>query len=137
MDNINLDKYDFVTLDNTEKEIDFDLPELELGIINILMAQYNKQNGSINTAFDKIDYEKLNSTNRQMEYIYDNIINYKEGSEDDKLLISNNDINNYNKIYILSINDKIEYGCKLLLPLIIYLSNKDWLNCIWDIEFKD
>lgn len=132
------DDYDFI-LDETEKneEFEYDIPNNEMDILNILLVHFNRLNGKIENLFDKIDYEKLNSTNRQLEFIYDNMEKLKESNENDKLLISENDVNNLNKIYILYINDKIIYGCKLLIPLITYLTTIDWTNCLWDIIFKD
>lgn len=132
------DDYDFILNENEKnEEFEYDIPNNEMDILNILLVHFNRLNGKIENLFDKIDYEKLNSTNRQLEFIYDNMEKLKESNENDKLLISENDVNNLDKIYILYINDKIIYGCKLLIPLISYLTTIDWTNCIWDIIFKD
>jgi flagellar capping protein FliD len=132
-----VEEYDFL-----QKEDD-DILDLtgcnEQEYINILIAHYNKTNGKITGIFDQIDYDQLDSTNKCMEFIYDQVEIYNSlvKSDDSKTdLIPYKDKSNDVRLIILSINNIKLYACEILFPLILYLATKDWENIIWSIDYE-
>lgn len=91
------------------------------------------------TLFDNIDYEKEESTNKSLEFLYEEMFKLKNSNEIDKdLLYEPNDIevdiNKWNEMYALYINDEQKYVCKFLLPLLNYISKSDWTKLNWNIK---
>lgn len=86
--------------------------------------------------FQGVDYDKLDSTNRQMELFYEHLTKYKENEHDDDLVsiysVDDVDINKCRELYILKI-DKSEYACQFIIPLISLLSEENWGELEWSI----
>ena len=87
--------------------------------------------------FQGIDYNKRDSTNRQMELFYEHLTMYKENEHDEDLTsiysVDDVDINKCRELYILKI-DKLEYACQFIIPLISLLSEvQNWNETDWSI----
>lgn len=113
--------------------------ETYVSIINIFQLYYRKlyNKSEPETLFDGINYENEASTNRSMELLYEYIYEYKnnskKGDEYIKLYKLNKNLDNFNNIYCLLINDKIEYYSPTFITLLIYLNNLDWTSIEWKI----
>ena len=86
--------------------------------------------------FQGIDYNKLDSTNRQMELFYEHMTKYKENEYNEDLVSiyfpDDIDINKCQELYILKIN-KLEYACQFIIPLLSMLSDENWTDTDWSI----
>ena len=90
------------------------------------------------TLFDHVDYDKKNSTNKCMEFLYDEINKFNESTIEDKDILYEPDdisvdINKCTELYTLYINSEPLYLSKFLLPLFQYLATIDWYNIEWSI----
>ena len=84
--------------------------------------------------FSDIDYNKEQSTNRCMEYLYEEMTKLKLEKLDTKkevYEVGGLDINNCKEMYMLYINNIPVKVCEYLLPLIYYIGELDW----WDIDW--
>lgn len=106
-----------------------------MNIFTVYFRELFNKDPSLNI-FQGVDYNKLDSTNRQMELFYEYLIKYKENQHDDDLVsiysVEDLDINKCKELYILKFNGK-EYGCQFIIPLISYLSEQDWKTATWSI----
>lgn len=90
------------------------------------------------TMFDHIEQDQKDSTNRCMEFLYEEINKFNNSKEEDKdVLYSPDDtsieIEKCNEMFILYINDIPTYVCKYLLPIMKHLATLDWSNIRWSI----
>ena len=136
-------------IEETQEEINIDdyVPapeETEYGnfvnLLNIFTCHYKKLFAKKESLkiFDGVDYEKLNSTNRYMEFLYEEIFKFNKSTIEDKDVLYDPendeiDINKCIELYALYVNNEIVYVCKFLLPLLHYLSEVKWLEVEWSI----
>lgn len=90
------------------------------------------------TIFDHVDYEKKNSTNKCMEFLYEEIHKFNISKEEDREMLYSPDdmtidINLCNELYSLYINSEPLYVCKYLLPILQYLTTTEWHSIDWSI----
>lgn len=87
--------------------------------------------------FDGIDYDNNLSTNQYMEFLYQIIDEFKKNRNSDDSILYECAIHEpiEKNVYVLQFKNKIFY-CKLLYPLIIYLSELDWINLDWYIKYN-
>jgi hypothetical protein len=111
-----------------------------VNLLNIFTCYYKKLFNKKETAsiFDGIDYDKKDSTNRYLEFLYEEIFKFKKSTLEDKEIlygpeVDDIDINKCNELYALYIDNELVYMCKFLLPLLQDLSEKDWLEMNWSI----
>ena len=90
--------------------------------------------------FHDVDYELDNSTNRCMEFLYAEMHKYEDHEDNDRqdqiTIYDPQPINldEYDELYVLMIDNKQNKMCHTLLPLIKYVSTLDWLNMTWRID---
>ena len=84
--------------------------------------------------FQGVNYDKLDSTNRQMELFYEHLTKYKEQEHIDDLVsiypVEDIDISKCKELYILKVKDT-EYACQFIIPLISLLSDQQWEIIDW------
>lgn len=106
-----------------------------MNIFTVYFRELFNKDPSLNI-FQGVDYNKLDSTNRQMELFYEYLMAYKENQHNDDLVsiyaVEDLDINKCKELYILKLNGD-EFGCQFIIPLISYLSEQDWQNSEWSI----
>ena len=106
-----------------------------MNIFTVYFRNLFKKNPNMNM-FEGVNYNILDSTNRQMELFYEHLDKYKhmEHNEDEISIypIEELKLDECQELYILKINNK-EYGCRYLIPLISLLSEHDWLNIEWSL----
>ena len=110
--------------------------------IIFLLLYYNetknpKPNGEPNNhnLFENIDYSKEESTNHILEHFYNEILQFKLTTEDNRTIYEY-DMDHYhaNNKYILLINGNPDKSCSILLPLLSYISTIEWAKIDWKIE---
>ena len=129
------------TIDINDYDIDKDDKEYEnfINLINIFTCYYKQlyETNQDFTMFDNIDYEKNDSTNRCMEFLYEEIFKFKISNENDKETLYSPDCNlkmeDCKELYTLYIENEPKYLCKYLLPILQHLSIINWLNIKWSI----
>jgi hypothetical protein len=125
---------------------DYELANEEVeygGAINVLniFTTYFKKKHSLEqnvTMFDNIDYDQDDSTNKCMEFIYEEMYKYKKSNEVDKDTLydpdNNIDINTCKELYALFIENELIYICKYLVPLFEELAkNINWADINWSV----
>jgi len=121
-------------------------------IINIFACYFKqifekKQDATI---FDGLDYEKMDtttnkclSTNKCLEFMYEEIFKFNKSTENDKDTLygpdnDSIDINNCDELYTLYIEEEPKYICKYVLPILQHLSTLKWTEFDWTIlKIKD
>ena len=131
---ININDYELA-----EEEVEF---RSYINLLNIYTCYYKKlfvKNKNI-TMFENIDYEKLDSTNKCLELLYEEIYKFNKSLEDDKDILydpddENIDINQCKELYSFYIGTEPKYVCKYLLPLFKYVGEtyKNWTEIDWSI----
>ena len=135
--------------DDSNEEIDINdyMPAPEeneygnfVNLLNIFTCYYKKLFAKKETSsiFEGIDYEKVGSTNRYMEFLYEEIFKYNKSTVEDKDVLydpedNDIDINKCNELYALYIDNEIKYVCKFILPVLQSLSEMNWLEVEWSI----
>lgn len=118
--------------------------EIEFGkyvnMINIFTCYFKKlfERKESDNLFAGINIEVEDSTNKSLEFLYDEIIKFNSSMEDDKDILYDPDddlldINNCKELYILCVDHSPLYACKFLLPLLQYLGGENWLEMEWNI----
>lgn len=118
--------------------------EIEFGkhinLLNIFNCYFKKlfEKKESDHLFGGIDIDKDDSTNKSLEFLYEEIFKFNKSIEEDKDILydpddDNLDINKCKELYILCIDHAPVYVCKLLLPLLQYLGEQDWLEMEWNI----
>jgi hypothetical protein len=114
----------------------------QANFINVFTYYFKQLFGKDNSTniFENIDYDNKNSTNRCMEFIYEEIFKFNNSKIIDKdMLFSPDDdtldINctSFLELYALYIDNEPIYICKFILPIIGYLCGLDWGNIDWNI----
>lgn len=138
-DNIVINKnniYNFMLDPSEENENKF------VDMLNVFICYFkkfhNKQEKT--NMFETIDYDNDDSTNKCMEFLYEEMSkfnNYKDQDQDKDVLFDPNtneiDIKDVKELYMLMIDNKETLISKLLLPMIKYVSTIDWINTNWII----
>lgn len=138
---INIDINDYEIADE-EKEYGFYVDILN--IFNIYFKTLYKK--SINsTLFDDIDTDDIRSTNRQLEYLYEEIVKYKTSNNErytelfDLAVYKEKYLNDDNKLpedysfYLVDING-IQKVTHNLITALKYIATFDWKNDEWSIN---
>ena len=106
-----------------------------MNIFTIHFRDLFKKDPTLNI-FQGVDYNKLDSTNRQMELFYEYLMSYKENQHNDDRIsiypVEDIDINKCKELYILKFKDQ-EYACQFIIPLLSYLSEQDYKSDQWSI----
>ena len=132
LDEINLEDYIIAPEENDYGNF--------VNLLNIFTCYYKKLFCKKETAsiFEGIEYEKRDSTNRYMEFLYEEMFKYNKSNIEDKDVLydpedADIDINKCNELYALYVDNEIKYVSKFLLPLLYYLSEIKWLETEWNI----
>jgi hypothetical protein len=147
-DEISLPNHNFEYLEDFEEfDInDFMIPDDEqphqsfVDLLNVFIC-YSKQlfhKGSTSHMFENIDFDKDDSTNRYMEYLFEEItiFNHARDGDKDVLYLMHDFKNDNHKLdlkYALYIDDELTYGSKYLLPMIKHLTTLKWQDINWRI----
>lgn len=116
-------------------------------LINIFTCYFKQlfEKKQQSTIFDGLDYEKedektgrCTSTNRCMEYMYEEIFKYNRSVEEDKDILYDPDsdlinIDNCDELFVLYVENDPKFVCKYILPILHHLSTIEWNNVIWSI----
>lgn len=137
--------------DEENKDIPFNIDdykladeEIEFGkhinLLNIFTCYYKKlfERKEHEHMFEGTNPEIRDSTNRCIEFLYEEIFKFNKSDEEDKDVLyepddDNLDINKCKELYILCIDNSPVLVCKFLLPILQYLGEQDWLNIEWSI----
>lgn len=109
-----------------------------INMINVFMFHFKRlfnKNNNYNMLND-IDQTQKNSTNRCMEYVFEEMFKFKEETDEKKkklYKVGRLDINNCTELYSLTIDDNPICICQYLLPLIQKVSTLDWTEIHWSI----
>lgn len=132
-ENINIDDY----IQDPEEKDFVKLTDL-LNIYNCYFKQLHqrKQEG---TLFDDINYDNEYSTNKCLEFLYEELFKYNKSNEDDKDILyqpidKEIDIEKWQEMYGLYIDNEQQYICKFMLPLLHYLTTLNWSKINWSIK---
>lgn len=109
-------------------------------IMNVFLCHYKQlfcKNENC-TMFDDIDYESDKSTNRGMEFVYDEIVKFNYSKEHDKNTLFNPDTDDINiedcdELYLLYLDNEPVYVSKYIFVLVRYVAEMDWSNIMWSI----
>jgi len=118
--------------------------EIEFGkyvnLLNVFNCYYKKlfEKKESDNLFGDIDPSKLDSTNKSLEFLYEEVFKFNHSIEEDKDILyepddDQLDINKCKELYILCIDCAPVYVCKFLLPLLQHLGEQDWLEMEWNI----
>ncbi|QKF94024.1 hypothetical protein QKU48_gp0566 [Fadolivirus algeromassiliense] len=118
--------------------------ELELGeitgLLNIFTCYFKQmhERKQDSTMFDAIDNEKMDSTNRCLEFMYEEMFKFNNSKDEDKDMLydvddDDLDINLVDELYMLSIDGVPIYVSKFRLTLIRYLATQKWNEINWSI----
>ena len=126
--------YDYVLAD---EEIEFGK---YINLLNIFNCYFKKLfvKKESEHLFGDINSEQVDSTNKSLEFLYEEIFKFNNSIEEDKDMLyepddDNLDINSCKELYILCIDHAPVYVCKFLLPLLQYLGGENWLEMEWNI----
>lgn len=97
-------------------------------LLDVYTTYYNKNNNSNGNLFDNADLDNKHNMNTRMIELTTLIKEYKKSTETDITTFQEN-----NSRFKLTFSDKIYYG-KLLLSLLLFLSNEKWRDTKWTIE---
>lgn len=143
-DNDNLEGID-------DRNVEFDIKDFKLAdeeiefskymnLINIFNCYFKKlfERKESDHMFEGINLEDSDSTNRCLEFLYEEVFKFNNSNDEDKDTLYDPDddqldINKCNELYILCIDHSPVYVCKFLLPLLQYLGEQDWLEIDWSI----
>lgn len=109
-------------------------------IMNVFLCHFKqlftkKQNA---TLFEDIDYDKNDSTNRGMEFIFGEITKYNQSGDEskDKLYSPDSDeidIELCEELYILYLESEPIFVSKYLFTLVSYVASINWSNIEWSL----
>lgn len=127
-----------------DNELNTNSPELDItnednyvNLLNVYLTYYktlfNKNKSE--SLLDDINHDKINSTNRGIEFLYGEMAKMKEDNDKDIIYKPGElKLEECEELYVLLIDNKQVYTCQLLLPLISYVSTLDWININWSID---
>ena len=90
--------------------------------------------------FHDIKYKEKKETNRCMEMLYEEVIKYREKQEKKEIEIieeedyEEEEYDEMDEIYILTIGIKEKKICESIIPLIKYISEREWEKEKWSIN---
>ena len=99
-----------------------------IGLLDIYIIYYNNKHNTSGNLFKNIDPKNKHSTNERIMELIEHISIYKSSKDCDITDYITNDSNYYVEL------KNVKYYCKLLVPLILYLSSNDWTNCEWNLR---
>jgi hypothetical protein len=115
--------------------------------LNVFLCYYKQlfnKDSNVNMFHNVDNSEDLNSTNRCMEMLFDEMEKYKLREENDELIMLSNPedlnpdeikIDECDELYVLTINNKEDKICQTLLPLLMYISSMDeWEKINWCVN---
>lgn len=90
------------------------------------------------TMFEGLDYAQGNTTNKCIEFMYEEMFKYNKSMDVDKDTLYDPDepsidINQCDELYILYVKMEPIYVSKFLLPLMQYIGTLDWTVIEWSI----
>lgn len=90
------------------------------------------------TMFDNIDHSKKDSTNKCMEFMYEEMFKFNKSLEEDKDMLYDPDDGTINidlceELYILYIDSEPKYVCKFILPLLQHIGTLEWTEINWSV----
>lgn len=140
-DNFVIDQNEYDFMQNKDDDYEIFSDELETSelsnVMNVFLCYYKQmfQKSKDTHFFSELDNgENDNSTNRCMELLYDHMHKMSENHDKIKLIKPEEaDIDTCYELYVLNINNEQKQACELLWPLIIHVSELDWLNLDWNI----
>jgi len=103
-------------------------------IINIFVKHYNNTNDTHINMFSGLD--SICDTNAIMEELLEHIEQYKNSPPECYRLFGFDeiDINDYEQLFGIIIDDNMLCVCELMIPLLKYIAqNIDWNNTDWKI----
>lgn len=114
-------------------------------LLNVFTCYYKQLycTNQESTMFENIDYTKNDSTNKCMEFMYEEMFKFNRSSEIDKDILYDPDneyidINKCDELYVLYLDSEPKYTCKYLLPLVQYIGTLNWSVINWSIiKIKD
>lgn len=133
-ENINIEDYELA-----EEEVEL-MPYISL--LNIYTCYFKKLfvRNKDSTMFDNIDYTKVDSTNKCLEFLYEEIYKFNKSDDQDKDVLFDPDDDNIkidqcDELYSLYIGNEPKYVCKYLLPLFKFIGEtyKNWAEIDWSI----
>jgi len=109
-----------------------------LDLMNIFIIYFKKlfERKESDNMFENIDFDNIESTNRCMEMFYEELLKFQSSTYEDKdcLYLPNEiNINNFNELYGLYIDNKQKFCSRSLIIIIQYLTTLDWKNITWSI----
>lgn len=121
-----------------EEEYEVKMDEFDsFNLLNVYLYYFKQlfQKNNSQNMFDEINCDEPNSTNRCLEFLYDEIRKCNENV--DKTAISeecNFNIDECDELYLLKINGESDKYCQYLLPLLKIVAEIDWTNVEWSIN---
>ena len=90
------------------------------------------------TMFENVDYNKKDSTNKCMEFMYEEMFKFNKSLEDDKDTLYDPDDSTINidlceELYILYIDSEPKFACKFILPILQHIGTLEWAEINWSI----
>ena len=125
---------------NDEEVTEHDLPlgDGDASMFNVFLCYYkslfNKKE-SLNM-FDEIDGPSDEGTNRCMELFYEESLKFHSSDDQEKNDLfpdGDQDIDDCIEMFGLYVDNKLELTCKFVMPLIKYVSTKNWSETYWSI----
>ncbi|ARF09033.1 hypothetical protein Catovirus_1_1083 [Catovirus CTV1] len=124
------------------KDIDDLASDMEyfVSMFNIFQSYYKKlyKKPDNEDMFSDVDLNCETSTNRSMELLYEYMYEYKTNKKQNENLVKlyekdSTEINQYDNIYALLVEDKITKLSPSFLSIIIYLADVEWTELDWKI----
>lgn len=120
----------------------FSLEEMSyyFNILNIFQSYYKNLYSKFDDSnmFENINFEDETSTNRSMELFYEYMHEYRTNKQKNDNLIKLYDETNlkteqFDDIYCLLIDNKINKFSPSFFPLLMYIEEMDWQNLDWKV----
>ncbi len=140
--NVKLGEIDINDYIPADEETEFNNFTSLLNVFTCYFKQLFSKNQE-STMLDDVDYTKTNSTNKCMEFMYEEMFKFNKSLDIDKDILYHPDddcvdINQCNELYVIYIDSEPKYTCKYLLPLMQYVGTLHWTTIDWSIiKLKD
>lgn len=123
-----------ITFDDCELHPDDILDQKRIDQINIFMQYYKQAHGEQYDINLFKNIEDPADTNKCMELLFEHMEIYNQNPDNTDIFDPIGvDFSDYADLYMLIIDDDQELTSETLWSLIIFLSEKDWLNINWQI----
>ena len=130
-----------VDINDYEKANDDEDYIIFVDLLNVYNCYYKQlhQKKQESTLFEDVNMESDDSTNKCLEFLYEEMFKYKKSLVADKDFLydpsdSEVDINKWEEMYALYIEEEHKYVCKYILPLLHYVASLDWTLLNWNIR---